>query len=470
MGLFLAQENPLVSNPPTSILYRAAAVCDAVGTEGRPGAVAVRDGRVVAAGPVGWAERQIDQPDRIIDLPDMLLLPTMVNAHAHLDLTSLGPRPFPGDFVSWLRMVIDDAPRDESLVSEAVREGSRLSRESGVGYVGDIARCVASVQARLIDKTLSGASYLECFGIGAGKRDGIRNLRTQIDQLLSGISTPEDGFVGWNASGDGLRIGIQPHAPYSAGSDLYEAAVETGRRFGLSLSTHLAESIEELIFVDQAKGPLARLVRDLEKWDESIRPTGLTPLEWMREKLERGRWLLAHCNFLQDKDIEILAKTDASVVYCPIASDYFQHGLAAQSAGWRWDYSGKQSDRREDSHSMWQHRYIDLLDTGVNVCLGTDSIVCQPKEESQPLSILSQMRYLYRRDKTDPTALLAMATTNGMAALGFDPRDATLQPGSMAGVASVAIDAADTADPMRQILTNDAPLRCVDRSDVSQDF
>ncbi len=94
-----------------------------------------------------------------------------------------------------------------------------------------------------------------------------------------------------------------------------------------------------------------------------------------------------------------------SIAYCPIASEYFGHR---------------------------GHRYRELLARGVNVCLGTDSMLCQPPDEPQPHGILAQMRRLLERDDVAPGLLLAMATVNGAKALGLPAGTATLRPGAEA--------------------------------------
>jgi len=81
-----------------------------------------------------------------------------------------------------------------------------------------------------------------------------------------------------------------------------------------------------------------------------------------------------------------------------------------------------------------------MLEAGVNVCLGTDSIVCHGT-----LSILDEMRHLHRRDGTDPELLLAMATWRGMRALGFEERNGTLGRDAAPGL--IALDLRDRGKP-----------------------
>lgn len=403
-------------------LYRAAAVRDALGTSAEPGAVWVRSGRIVASG----SPREVGIPSgvKIVELPEALILPAFVNAHAHLNLTDLGPQACPGGFADWLSGVIRKAPILPDRVAGSVERGLCLSWGSGVDYLCDIAPGPAAVDARRGGGGVSGASCLECFGIGSRQDQAIAQLKTQLEGLRVKQSPR-------------LRLGTQPHAPYSAGLGVYEAACELSARHGYLLSTHLAETPEEEQFVREGRGPLADLLRGLGKWDDAIKPTGLHPVEWLEPVLRRGRWLLAHCNYISDSHIKTLADCGASVAYCPVASDYFGHHQPRLGV---------------------YHRYREMLAGGVNVCLGTDSILCQNPDDPQPMGVVSQMRHLYRRDRADPQMLLAMGTVNGLRALGLPESWASLRPGSPAGLVTVGIDPKDTADPWIQVLESDQPV------------
>src|SRR5690606_15359883 len=171
------------------------------------------------------------------------------------------------------------------------------------------------------------------------------------------------------------------------------------------------------------------------KWDASIAPLATTPVRALGAVLERAPCVLAHCNYLDDDDVALLARPRVPVAYCPVASEYFGHR---------------------------GHRYRDLLAAGVNVCLGTDSILCQPLTEPEPHGILPQVRRLHVRDGTRADLLLEMATVRGARALGLEPHAATLRSGAPARLAAAAFDANDPTDPLLQVLENDATLRPLD--------
>ena len=441
-------------NAPTT-LYQAAAARDASGLELRPAHLAVRNGQIVAIGSPSRMSR-FDRRASVVDLRDSLILPQMVNAHAHLCLTAVGPQPYGGRFVDFLAQVLRQGPRDDRSLQQAVQEGLVLSRRAGVGVIGDVAPVPAAIAFRAASEfpkspsppaqsdsphraagwedrerwvipggnprenpragAISGISFLEVFGIGHHQAVAA-SLEQKMDQCR------RTGTVG---------LGISPHAPYSAGLALYREASRLGQEKGFGLCTHLAETREEIEFVRDGTGPLADLLKRLGRWDDSIVGCGCHPIDWLAEVLGRGRWLLAHCNYVEEDHLELLADCGASVAYCPIASEYFGHR---------------------------DHRYRDMLGAGVNVCLGTDSIICQPHGADQPLGVLAQMRHLYRRDRADPGMLLAMATINGLRALHLDESAATFGEGARTPFMAVRIDPADQTDPLLQVLENDHPSR-----------
>jgi len=397
------------------------AMRDAIGTTSRGGSLIVRDGKIaqVLNPPPDLPPNSPVPPKSSLPTRHIkgLLMPAMVNVHAHLDLTSIGSVPYTGDFMSWGALVMDHRATQADDGPASVAAGVIQSRQAGVGYIGDIAGSVDAALA-LAQSGMPATSFLECFGSGERQAAGIARLHEQLQSLKEHES-------------DTWQLGVQPHAPYSAGLKVYSAAVQTARR----VCTHLAEMPEEIQFVRDAAGPIADRLKNWGKWDDTIKPTGLHPINWLASLLKQSPWLLAHCNYVDDNHIAVLQRVGASIAYCPIASDYFGHK---------------------------GHRYRDMIAVGINVCLGTDSILCQPSDEPQPMSILAQMRHLYQRDQTDPQTLLAMATLNGAVALGFSPKKTTLAPGAPARFMVVPFDTDNPADPLTQVLQNRYPVSLLD--------
>jgi len=395
-------------------LYKAAAVRDAAGVDARPGAVAVDEhGRILAAGEPAHVAESVDHGISTIELPDRLLIPGLVNAHTHLDLTDIGYEPYDGDFLAWVKMVMQRRPVKAEDVRAAVEHGIRLSRVSGVLTVGDIAGSPEAT-AGIIDSPLRGVSFIELFGLG-------------VDYIHDDLAYPTQ-VARWSdlhATAD-VAMGFQPHAPYSAGPGLYGIAGSSTRFTKRRLATHLAETPQELEFVRSGSGPFRELLIELNKWKpayEGLYGEGLHPVDWLaRATSSPVPWLCAHCNYVDDDHIQKLATLGWSVAYCPRATDYFEHP---------------------------RHRYRDMLAAGVNVCLGTDSLICHGS-----LSILDEMRYLHQHDGTDPATLLAMATTNGLRALQLNANDATFTPGARPGLIALHYDPHSRVDPLVQTLAS----------------
>ncbi len=369
-----------------------------------------------------------------IERPGHLLLPALVNAHAHLDLSHLGPRSYSGDFREWIELIRSERRTEDDAIAEAVRQGLELARAGGTGAVGDIAGMASFAPGRAMREAgMPGVSFLELFGIGrseASVPETLRRLRAQIDE------EDEAGRT---------RFGLQPHAPYSCSLATFARAAATG----LPLATHLAETPAEVEFTAAGTGPFREMLESFGLWEESIRVSGHPPVRHLMEVLRAQPALLAHVNYAERAELELLASTGCRVVYCPRATAYFGH----------------------HGEGRTEHRYREMLDLGLPVALGTDSLVCLDTPDR--IGVLDEMRLLYRRDRTDPHRLLTMATTHGANALGLKPSAATLQPGAGAtlGIIALPFDVNDARDPLAQVLLRDeAPEWIVGPTDRAEFF
>jgi len=438
--------SPGADRPPTLLL--AGAVADAAGALAAPGAVLFEwggeatplGGHIFAS---GEARRVRSHPRAsgatVVEAPGCVAIPGLVNAHTHLDLTHLGPREFDsgGGFVGWADMIRRGRRRDPAGVAESVRRGVGLSIEGGVVAVGDIAgEGLAAAVGALRDSALLGVSYLELFGLGDRAEEAAAFAREAVEQDAAGRGPGVER----------VRLGLQPHAPYSASRRVYEAAASIQRDRGTPLSTHLGESPEEAAFVERAEGPLREFLESLGLWRETLFSEfgrGVRPIGHLAGVLEQARVLCAHLHDVTDEELALLARTGTPVVYCPRSAAYF--GRPEQ---------------------FGPHRYREMLDAGVRVALGTDSIVSLPASSggegvsggAPTLSTLDEARLLVRRDDLPARTALAMATTWGADALGLDPALFTLAPGASAGIALVECDAIGD-DPLGAVMRSDAKAR-----------
>lgn len=426
--------------------FDALAAIDAAGTCQIPASVLIRDDeplpRLLACGSPGEVDGHpaASVAERVV-LAESVLLPGLVNAHTHLDLTGLGPQG-PGErgsFAAWVDGVRRHRPTDPAEIRQAVARGVALSLAGGTVAVGDIAGAVhgrASLvaAAALARAPLLGVSFIEFFGMGEVDRD----VRGQLARLLD-----DERFAARAAGAIGVRFGLSPHAPYSVSRRLYGWVARQAHSRGIPLCTHLAESLEERQLVQTGEGPMRDLLVRLGRWDRAAARAvgrGCRPVAYLRHVLERARVLVVHANDVDDDDMEVLARTRTPVVYCPRSADWF--------------------DARRH---LGPHRYREMLSAGISVALGTDSLLNLPAESADParggMSVLAEMRWLYNRDGTAAEQLLAMATVHGAEALGLDGAwfRFSRRGGPMAGLVAVEVGHADgPMRPMERVLAGTA--------------
>jgi len=388
----------------------------------RDGAVAIEQGRVRAVGPAAELRRQFADA-AVDDLDRALLLPALVNAHTHLELS--GPPPemaapdgtTPGQrFVEWLKLIIarGQLPADElaTTVEQAVRRGVRQCLRFGVGLVGDVSRHCLITRPLLARGPLRIVSFGEVQGMG--RRRGLLEQR-----LAAALDAAH--------AGGRLRIGLTPHAPYSVEMEGFRRCVELARLHNLPLTTHLAETADEDEFLAHHRGPFMELWQWLGFFDENVPRFAGGPIRMARAVgLLDYPTLLAHVNYCDDVELDLLAAGSASVVFCPRTHAYFGHG---------------------------PHRWRRMLQHGVNVAVGTDS-----RASSPDLNVVAELRLLRRIDPTAAPALLwELVSTRAARSLGMQAEAGSITPGKPADLVAFP---ATSPDPLGEVLDRDVlPLR-----------
>ncbi|MFI5357719.1 MAG: amidohydrolase family protein, partial [Opitutales bacterium] len=389
------------------------------------GAIVIEDGRIIDIGPQAEVlTRHVDA--LMISLGHVLVLPGLVNAHTHLELSDVGRdtlsagggrpgEPLPvkretlpaGGFAGWLRKMIARSiadPRElTARCSTATGHGIAQCLRFGVTCVGDITAQPAATRPVLARSPLRGVSFGEVRAMGANRA----LLEKRIKQATRG------------AKSKGPRIGLSPHAPYSVEIPGYERCLAVARESGIPMATHLAENPAEAEFLEHQTGPFRKLWNALPWWDERIPRFAGGPIRLAKSLgLLDFPAVLAHVNCCDDDELDLLARGRASVVYCPRTSAWFGHP---------------------------PHRFREMLARGVNLALGTDSCASSPD-----LNLLEEARLVHRlAPDVPPETLLRMITLNGARALQWDGKLGSLDPGKYADVAVLSVT---TNDPLREIL------------------
>ena len=393
---------------------RVIEVAGAVDTDGwcEPAWIGLRDGALTGVS----AKPPSDEAASLVHRPELLVTPALINPHAHLDLTSVGPVGIDGGFDHWLETVRTRRPDSDPAIRSSIEAGLAASRAGGVVGVGDIvgARPETALDA-LGHGDLASVAFIECLGIGRREEVGLE----MVDRVRHHLASRAGGRT---------EVGLSPHAPYSCSSAVYEAAVASG----LPVTTHVAESLEELEFCREGRGPLVSLLRRVGAigTEDVVAGAGRHPVTQLPPS-ETHPWVLAHVNLpgsTEEEEREVFAwlRTNrATVVYCPRAAAMLGHLSRANAV----------------------HPWRRMVDRGVRVAIGTDGSPCLDRADRiSPMDDLS--RVLERPE--DLPRLLGMATVAGADALGWNPDALRFRTGCAAGVIGVAVGGRGVFEGLRR--------------------
>jgi cytosine/adenosine deaminase-related metal-dependent hydrolase len=377
----------------------------------RDAAIAIQNERVAAVGPIRQLRGSFPAAAET-DLGNSILLPGLVNAHVHLDLTRPTDRTMPPPpFVDWVREVIVWMTNEAHALHvgmNAVVAGMKQCVKFGVTSVGDVAaRQMNQLRATIeISARQRGTSYGEVTAMAARRE----LLEDKIAAVVDGRAVCET-----------LRAGISPHAPYSIEPAGYRRCLQVARENNLPLATHLAETPYEAEFLASHSGPFRELWEWLKGWDDRVPVFTGGPIRYAKSLgLLDYPTLLAHVNYCDDDELAILAAGQASVVYCPRTHAYFNHP---------------------------PHRWRDMLARGINVALGTDSAASSPD-----LNVLDDLRLVHSLAPDVPIPdLWRLITVNAAKAISRNDVG-SLCSGNWADVVAVP---STSNDPLRELLETD---------------
>ncbi len=365
------------------MIIRARAVVTMEGAPIENGAVVLCGNKIIDVGK--WPEVRLRHTSEVLDLGERVLLPGLINAHCHLDYTDLrGAIPPQASFTDWIRAI-----------------NEHKAGWTGDDYVRSIERGFAEAQKFGTTAIVNFEAFPEFVGkVGpAPLRSWWLGEMVDVRKDVSAFEIFER--LSKATQGDSLsRVGLAPHALYTASRDLYEEAAKVCAEKGSVFSTHLAESGEETQMFRAAKGPLFEFMKSI---DRSMEDCGKeTPVALFVRRGVRERWIVAHLNELTESDFERLRSAPKfSVAHCPRSHAFF-------------------------GHAPFQLK--KLRERGFNICLGTDSLA-----SNQNLSLFAEMRKLSQTEPwVSPFELIKMATVNAAVALGCKHELGRLCSGALA--------------------------------------
>jgi len=365
--------------------------------------VVEHDGRIVYVG-----ERASAPPGVDTDLGDVALLPGLVNAHTHLELTVM--RGFLEDlaFRSWILRLTRArrAVLSFGALVDSARAGIAEGLRAGITTYADTAESGAPFAA-MREAGVRGIAYQEVFGPDPSQcAEALAGLREKVAELRCD-ETPL------------VRVGVSPHAPYSVSDALFEATAAFARAEGLPVAVHIAESEEESVYVQQGVGGWAEAHRAR---GIAVAQRGLSPIRMLeRTRVLDAQPLLIHCVRSDGEDIAAIARHDCAVAHCPASNAKLAHGIAP---------------------------LVELLEAGVRVGLGSDSVASNNRMDlldEARLAILMQRVRTGRYDAVSATKALELATLGAARALGLGHEVGSLDVGKAADLAAFPLHHARSA-------------------------
>jgi aminodeoxyfutalosine deaminase len=397
---------PRGPSAPPGMTYRGRTIVTMDGPPIDDGAVAVAGDRIAA---VGRFDEIRALGGSVIDLGEVIILPGLINAHCHLDFTSLrGGIQQPRSFADWIRQINRlrrDLSDEDFLLSIGL--GFAEARRWGTTTIANI-ESMPGLLERMAPPPLRTWWFAELIDVRPGP-----SPEEMIGDSLSFLLNKRN----WPGG-----VGLSPHAPYTASPRLTRLAAEAANRYQMLLTTHLAESNEEMEMFRHGRGRLFELLESLGRPMDDCR-VGKTPLAVMLEREAiNDRWIVVHLNELSEEDLVRLESGPRfHIAHCPCSSRYFQHRPFAMS---------------------------ELHDLRFNICLGTDSLA-----SNSSLSLFAEMQTVRDTHRgLGPKRILEMVTTNSARALNQENALGKIRAGFQADL--IALPIADQRGDIFETIIN----------------
>jgi cytosine/adenosine deaminase-related metal-dependent hydrolase len=383
------------------IRYHAAWILPIAEPPIRDGWVAVERDRIVAYGSPGPAGRHgLADGAREVDLGEVAIMPGLVNAHTHLELSYLRDEvPPSSQFVTWIRGVIGARRKRPDPASAEILTAVDAALVEliacGTAVVGDISNTLVTVEA-LKGTPLAAVVFYEVI------RFKVTDPEAVVEQALQNLESL--------APTERVHVSLAAHAPYSVAPLVLRAIRRAVDRDPFApCSIHVAESTEEVEFIKSGGGPWRAMLEELGSWDPAWVAPGGTPVEFLDNAgFLNGHLLAVHGVQMTNKDLERLAMRGTTLVTCPRSNGHTGAGAPPIE---------------------------DFYRSGVSVAVGTDSLASAPD-----LNVFAELATMHALAPTVPAAaLLDSATRQGARALGFGAEFGTIEPGKSARLLAVAL-------------------------------
>jgi cytosine/adenosine deaminase-related metal-dependent hydrolase len=329
-----------------------------------------------------------------------VVLPALVNAHTHLELSYLRGRiPRAASFTDWVKPLLaarQTAPDSDTVTTEAAAAIDEAC-STGTGIFGDVSNALGALPA-LRRSRRPARVFHELLGFNvADPAARVAEARARIE-----AAAQESGS-------EAIRFSLAPHAPYSVSPGLFDAIRRDATHHGEPTTVHLAESHEEVQLLADGSGPWRSLLERLGVWTDAWTPPACSPVAYLQQRgfLDASS-LVVHGVQCTADDIARIHDIGATVVSCPRSNAWVGAGRPPLE---------------------------EFYAAGVPVAFGTDSLA-----SVEDMNLFSELAWARRlAPKVPARRLIESATAVGARALGFDDDYGTIEPGKRAALISVRL-------------------------------
>lgn len=339
----------------------------------------------VADGKIAYLGRKRPDADvkREIDGRGRVLMPGLINCHTHLPMTILRGYADDYDLQTWLNDYI--FPAEDKLDSRSVLSGTALGVAECLRYgttsVSDMYNFCDEICQVVYSSGIKGNIARGCTLFTDPDDDEFRfDLHQGCVELAQLHQT-------WhNRDGGRIKVEAAVHGEYTSNYQLWEALSGFAKNYGLGMQVHLSETMNE--------------------HDSCFQRNGLTPAQVLNcHGVFDTRTCAAHGVWLEDEDMELLARKGATVVHNPVSNMKLASGIAPVAR---------------------------MLEKGVNVALGTDSVASNNSHDMfREITAAALIHKAVSRDPKEISAweALKMATVNGAKAQGREDECGRIEVG-----------------------------------------
>ncbi|OGP13436.1 MAG: hypothetical protein A3I75_08015 [Deltaproteobacteria bacterium RIFCSPLOWO2_02_FULL_50_16] len=339
---------------------------------------------------------------KVTDYPQAVIMPGLVNAHAHLDRSTAPSIQPDTSYISWLAEWIR-VREDISAVMrrESILNGLYESLHHGTTCIGDMGNHTGALEPLLQSKM-----RLKIFPefVGSTRENAPSQFESTL-KILDDIS---------NKNSNRLSAGVAPYSSYMLSKEMLSILARHAAYHQIPLKIHMAESFTEMEFFYEAKGEITETLFPSMGWEDAEIPLYRnTPLQYIHKiGLMKNAPILVGCLHLSNQDLELIKKTSSKIVHCPRNNEFFHLGTPPLK---KW------------------------LEAGIPIGLGTEG-----RDVSSSLSLWDEMRsvvktHAHNGRSPTPQEILSIATWGGARTLGLDREIGSLARGKKADLIAVSL-------------------------------